>query len=348
MALTPEIFALKREQIEAIKRLTDDQVTDLVGRWVKLWDDLQPELQDAIEDLYDSAVDGRVSQAKALRHKKLTDAINLAEQRIAQLSNEMADVVSNDVDTAVKLGAFDSSELVVKQLPPGYTSTVATGFGRVPTEALDAITLRTTERIHSLSLPLTEDMVAKMRRELVRGIAVGDNPRATARRIMQATEQKFNGGLTRAMTIARTEMLDAYRAGSQQAEKDHTDVIESWVWGASLSGRTCPACLAMHGSVHDVDEPGPYGHQNCRCARLPKTKSWAELGFKGITEPADTIPSASAWFDNLTPDSQRTILGPAAHTAWSEGRFPMDQWAVRKENPGWRDSYVPARPPAPQ
>jgi SPP1 gp7 family putative phage head morphogenesis protein len=340
MALTPAEFALKREQLEQIRLMTSDQITQLAGAWVRLWDDLQPEILAALEDLYERAEDGRVTFAAALKHRKLADASRLAKERIDQLSEFMADVVSEDIDQSVKLGAYGSAEIIVQQLPPGYQAAVTTGFARVPTEALDAITLRTTERIHKLSIPLSEDMVAAMKRELIRGVAVGDSPRATARRIMTATEKRFNGGLTRAMTIARTEMMDAHRNGAQAAEKAHEDVLAGWVWIASLQGRTCPACLSKHGSLHDHDEPGPEGHQNCRCTRLPQTKTWAELGFPGVTEPESLIPDAQAWFDNLTEDSQRVILGAGRHDAYLAGNYPMSSWAVKQENPGWRPSWV--------
>ena len=348
MAITPDLLALKREQLEQIQAMTSAQITQLAGAWVRLWDELQPEILGALEDLYDDAVDGRVSRAAALKHQRLTDASRLAQARIDQLSEEMADVVSGDMDQAVKLGAFGGSELIVQQLPPGYQAAVATGFSRVPIEALDAMVLRSTEQIHSRRWPLSDSMVDAMRRELIRGVAVGDSPRTTAKRIVKATEDRFNGGLSRAMTIARTETMDAYRAGAQAAEKAHEELLAGWVWIASLQGRTCPACLSKHGSLHDHDEPGPEGHQNCRCTRVPQTKSWAELGFPGVAEPPSLIPDAEAWFDNLTPDSQRLILGKSGYEAWSEGRFPMSQWAERKSTPGWRDSYVPARPPAPQ
>jgi hypothetical protein len=54
---------------------------------------------------------------------------------------------------------------------------------------------------------------------------------------------------------------------------------------------------------------------------------------------------AGEWFDGLDEPSQRSILGARGFEAWREGRFPMSDWAARKSNDGWRDSYVPAKPP---
>lgn len=85
---------------------------------------------------------------------------------------------------------------------------------------------------------------------------------------------------------------------------------------------------------------------NCRCARVPRTKSWAELGFPGITDPPSTMPDAAAYFDGLTADQQREILGPKRHDAWQRGDYAMDQWAHRRSTDGWRDSFVVS--PAPR
>lgn len=349
MALTPEVHALSRDQRADLERMTQEQITALVRAWVQAWDDLGPELEDAVAALLaDFEAEGRVTAMNALRHKKLQDALKLAEDRIAELSEFMAETVSHGVDPAVKTGAFNEAELITAQLPDTADAlALVQGFDRLPLEAMDAITLRTTERIHALSQPLSQSMQAALRAELVRGVSVGANPRVTARRIMDRTQGRFNGGLTRAMTIARTETLDAYRAGAQVADEGNADLLDAWIWTASLSGRTCAACIAKHGTEYPLDEPGPLGHQNCRCARTPKAKSWADLGFPGIPEVKSAVPDGEAWFNNLTPDSQRLLLGKGRYEAWKAGDFPMSQWAQLKHTEGWRDSWVVAPVPQP-
>lgn len=347
MAMTDATHTMSREQRQALARLTGEQGVDLTRAWVQLWDELRPELEDALNDLLEANANGTVTSSQLRRHKRLTEAMQLAEDRVTELGQLAAETTSDKVDEAVKTGAFNQSELTATQLPEERVASLVASFDRLPIEALDAITLRVTERIYSLSQPLTADMVTAMRSELLRGVAVGANPRVTARRIMGRTEGKFAGGLTRALTIARTETLDAYRAGAKVSDEANADILDGWTWGASLSGRTCAACLSKHGTEYPISQPGPEGHQNCRCARLPKTKSWADLGIKGVTEPASIIPSADDWFKNLTPDSQRTILGKASYDAWARGDFPIDKWAVKRTTPGWRDSWVPAKPPPP-
>lgn len=180
-----------------------------------------------------------------------------------------------------------------------------------------------------------------MKRELVRGITVGDNPQRVARDLVRKAEGRFNGGLTRAMTIARTETLDAHREATKASERVNSDIIGGWEWYATLDAMTCPACLAMHGSVHDAGEPGPVGHQNCRCARLTVTKSWAELGFNDIEEPPSLTQDPEAWFNGLTEDTQRQIMGPERLELLQSGQIKWSDLAMLQHNHGWRDSYHP-------
>lgn len=338
MAMTPEVFALSDEHRAVLARLTAEQTTQLTRSWVTLWDELQTDLGVAVDKTLAAAEKGRIAYAAAARQRHIPRVLELVRERVDALTEDAMDTVAGEADTAAKLGAYHQGELITAQLPAGQT-TLTAGFGRVPVEALDAIILRTTEQIHSRRWPLSDSMVREMKAELTRGVALGENPRRTAANIMKRTEGRFAGGLTRALTIARTEMLDAHRAGAQATDKANADVMDQWIWLASLSGRTCPACLAQHGTSHDIDEAGPEGHQNCRCSRMPRTKTWRELGFD-IDEPRSAVPDAGEWFENLTEDSQRSILGKGRYEAWTDGRYPMSDWSVKRQNDGWRDSWV--------
>jgi hypothetical protein len=163
--------------------------------------------------------------------------------------------------------------------------------------------------------------------------------------MLKRAEYRFNGGLSRALTVSRTESLDAHRSAAALAHQASADVLTGWKWLATLDTRTCPACWAQSGSEHPLSEPGPLGHQNCRCTRVPQTRSWADLGFDSIDEPESVFPDSKARFGSLSDTEQRRILGPARFDAWKAGRFPMSDWAVRRSNPGWRDGYYVA--PAP-
>ena len=95
----------------------------------------------------------------------------------------------------------------------------------------------------------------------------------------------------------------------------------------------------MHGTQHPVTDPGPLGHPNCRCARVPVLKSWRDLGID-IDEPDDILSNAGDTFAALPKERQLQVLGPQRWAAWDRGDYPMGSWASRRENSGWRPSYV--------
>lgn len=146
--------------------------------------------------------------------------------------------------------------------------------------------------------------------------------------------------------IARTEQLDAYRA-AEQSHQANADLLTGWQWIATLGPRTCRSCVAMHGSIHGLDEPGPLDHQQGRCARMPLTKSWDELGFPGAQEPSRTINPGDGekWLAGQPDDVQRHILGVNGQKQWQDGNWPSSEWSERRETDGWRDSFGAATPP---
>lgn len=336
-AHTLELLAARRADLGTT---LDGQTLRLVEAWVLAWDELAPEFDAAMADLFAAAKDGRVTGSQAAKNVRLRKALTLAAGRLDELAGLTQVTVQADLMRTILAAAQTQIDVIMSQLPPaGRVATLPT-FTRVDTAAMDAIVQRITERIAKDTAPLSMDAQVMMRRELVRGVAVGENPRETARRILKATEGHFNGGLNRALTISRTETLDAHRAATQAADLANNDLTTMWMWGAELGARTCIACLSMHGTRYPIEEPGPIGHQNCRCDRIPVTKTWAELGFTGIEEPPSLEKSSQEWFDGLTLDTQRQIMGPERLNLYQSGEIRWEDLNRRQENPGWRDSVT--------
>lgn len=338
MAVTAETLAVLDGMRKQLAAMTTTQTVALTRAWVEAWDVLAPELNLAILELLAAAKNGRVPHTVVARNIRLRDTIQQARAMLDELAQTTNVQVTTDVGQAM-LDALDHHEALVRsQLPPGQAG-AGVSFTRVSPEAVAAMVERSTQSIHKFTRPLPADVERMMKRQLIRGITVGDNPRRTAGRIIKGAEGNFNGGLTRALNIARTETLDAHRNATQSSEKSNTDILEEWEWHASLSGRTCPSCLSKHGTRHPLDEPGPNDHPSGRCARVTITKSWADLGFKNIVEPESLTPDAEAWFNNLTPETQRNIMGPARLKLLQDGDIAWSDLSRKQENPGWRDSY---------
>lgn len=344
MAVTARTLRLQHQIDRDLRRITDAQTRALVSAWADAWDEVSPDLVAALLDMLTAG--DKVTRAQMLRSQRLRKALAVIATQLEQLAHDAGVRIVGDLQAVIDAAGGAQASVIDSQLPPG--SGLLDGldtWSRVDDRQIAAIVARSTRQITSRTKPLSREAYDAVRRELLRSVAAGSNPRVTARRIIQRVEGRFNGGLSRALTIARTEVLDAHREAARLARTEHADVLKGWRWVTSLDARTCPACIGMAGTLHPVEEPGPLGHPNCRCAAVPVTKSWTELGYTSIPEPPDLLPDPQAWFDQLPHEDQVRILGPARLQAYQTGDFPMSAWAVRRSNPGWRDSYQAA--PAP-
>lgn len=94
----------------------------------------------------------------------------------------------------------------------------------------------------------------------------------------------------------------------------------------------------MDGTMHDLTESGPDGHVNCRCSRMPVTKSWADLGID-LPEPAALDRgSAEDAFYAMSKADQLKVMGPARLQALDNGA-DWSSLATEKPNADWRRSF---------
>lgn len=316
----------------------------LITAWARAWAELRDEWAAAIDDLVAASTDGEwPARAKVLRARRVKAALDLTTAGLDQLARDFQVRILKDVPKVVGAGAEWEARLVAAQLPEsqGLTATLAGQFQRVDARALDAIVERTTQRITALSQPIGPRADTVLRSTLVRGVALGEHPERVARTLLSRLEGNFNGGRDRALVIARTELLDAHRAAAYGQDLANADTLRGWQWVATLDTRTCPSCWGMHGTVHDLDEPGPLDHQQGRCARIPRLRSWAELGID-INEPEDLLPVARDVFDGLPREDQLAIMGPQRLRLLDDDQITFDDLSKRRSADGWRDSFAPA------
>lgn len=337
MAITARTLRLQEQIRRDLEKITDRQTRVLVSAFADAYDEIAPDLTAILVEMLTQG--DRVTRAQLLRSARLQWALAVIADQLEALA-ELANVtITGDLRAVIDAAGGAQASVIDSQLPPN--STLLNGlntWSRVDARQVEAIVRRSTEQITSLTRPLSAEAYEAVRRELIRGVASGSNPKATAARMMRRVEGRFNGGLSRALRISRTETLDAHRSAAAVAQAQHADVLQGWTWLARLDTRTCPSCWAMAGSVHDLTESGPDDHQNGRCARVPLTKSWADLGFD-IPEPPSLMPDSASMFESLPAADQLKILGPARFEAWQRGDYPMSAWSQRRTAAGWRDSY---------
>jgi len=341
MAITHETLRLVEQMRRAVGSIVDGVTRALVVAWVRAWDQLAVDVAAGIADLLQTG-DGRWPTRRQIeqtaRAMSALEVVAAALGRLAALARSQTIAGAQE---AARIALDGQGELISSQLPYGSTQALAARYQRQQPDTIDAIVRRTAEQINAVHWPLADEATAAMKRELVRGVVVGDNPRTAAARMLRNLEGEFNGGLTRALNLARTEILDSHRQAAEIGQEVHGDVLDGWVWHAELNssrGRTCPSCWAKHGSVHPLSEPGPIDHQQGRCSRTPKTKSWADLGFD-IDEPVDLIPDARAIFDALPETEQVAIMGRRRLELLRSGEIAWEDLPELRTTPEWRASY---------
>lgn len=341
MAINRETLRLSRELRILIRDTENEAVRSLVRAWATAWQEIETEWSLAVQDLLAVTPGQWPTRAQIARAARAQQALDLALTRLDELSDFAGVLIERAGADAVHRAVEWQPRIIASQLPPsvGDAALLAGTFDRISADAIDAIIERAATQIHSTRRPLSADAVDAMKRSLIRGVAVGENPRKAAAQMLARVQGDFNGGLTRALTIARTEILDAYRSGAAAAQLANEDVLQGWVWQAQLDTRTCPSCWAQHGSKHALTELGPNDHQNGRCARLPVTKPWRDLGID-LDEPESQLPDARTTFEALPRADQLTIMGPTRLAALDNGA-PWVGLTQRRTTKGWRDSWHP-------
>lgn len=177
---------------------------------------------------------------------------------------------------------------------------------------------------------LADDTVERIRATLLHGLATGRDIPWMVRQVTSDLALTHS----RATTIMRTETQRVYRETTRQTYAANADVLGGWIWRAHLDGRTCAACVVMDGTEHGLDETLD-GHPRCRCAMIPRTKTWDELGIPGLPDTRPPVRSGKAWLESQPPHVQQAIMGPGKWKAWQEGGISLDDLVARHHHPDW-------------
>lgn len=268
-----------------------------------------------------------IDQAWLARHGHVETASRTAVAETRTFVDLSKRTIDRATLAAYQAGALDAATLVRSSLPPGLPWQPAMP---VDETVRVAQAMRPGAPLGQLLDQLPGHAAEAARGTLIEGVALGHG----TRRIAADLKQAFAGNLVRALRISRTETIGAYRRSAIARYQSASNVVTEWVWVASLSARTCAACIAQHGSRHPLDEAFA-SHPACRCSPAPVSRSWAELGFADIPETRLDVESGETWFARQPATTQKQILGPGKHTAYIEGRIALTDLVEPTSSPVW-------------
>jgi hypothetical protein len=143
------------------------------------------------------------------------------------------------------------------------------------------------------------------------GISDGWNPKKIARYIRKtATDLPINA----AYTMTKTLQFQSYRDAAARMEEVNGRFIEKKIRIAALDGRTCPVCVALHGTEVPKGE-SIKDHYNGRCDAIyvPIGGDMPEY-MQTFGKPGERnfVPfqTGEDWFAGLPEAQQKQMLGP--------------------------------------
>jgi SPP1 gp7 family putative phage head morphogenesis protein len=301
-------------------RADEAAMRQMAARWLDIERQLAAQIDALSLEL--SAMEGPITMGQLQRMRRYT-----------ALQNQTADELR-------RYAAYVESDIRRRQLDAGLQAAEHSALSINATAAdmgiqvqFDRLPVSSVERMVGLAgdgSPLRSVLADASRvgpdalaEQLIRGVALGLNPREIARRAMR---QGLASSYTRMVTIARTEVLRVARQTTQDGYV-HSNVVRGYRRIAARSPRTCVACLALDGREYPLTVPFEE-HVNGRCAMVP-------VLLRGDPIQWETGPE---WFAAQPEATQRQMMGPGRWELWRTGRIGWDDLVTIHENERWGNS----------
>lgn len=237
-----------------------------------------------------------------------------AADKLAEISSRAVSLVERRQNFNILKGLTDAED-ILSQISPRLN---------VPLANRIALSVQQGSPLRQLFQDIAPRMAERLQKTFVANVAMGRNPRETAKALQETAQI----AISQAQTIARTETLRAYRSAVQTFyEENATETgIQGWIWLADTKGirsriRTCGFCWAMHGSKHNVTEEMAT-HPNCRCSMAP----WHD---------EIPIPNGVEEFAQIPVTQKLQILGPTKFDAYQRGELQLNQLVGFRQDPRW-------------
>lgn len=160
--------------------------------------------------------------------------------------------------------------------------------------------------------------VAQVRRALLVEFMRGTSPRRLARLIRQFAQRMPRN---RALTIARTLQLQTWRDATVLHYQANSQIVTHMIRIAALDGRTCLACIALHGTRLELGE-SLQDHYNGRCTAIGVTRFTPRR-----------IETGEEWLRRQPRAFQERSMGGAAWRAWQQGAVELSDFVEEVTDP---------------
>jgi len=225
--------------------------------------------------------------------------------RLQQYRADTENLIKINVENQMERGVSEAVQLMTAVsagiLPPQVR--------RLPYDSLETLIGRLKSDVfysHMLKT-IDFDALTKLDEALAGGLALGEPLRQIARR----ASEDAGIALSRAMTITRTEIIEARRLAAHAQFLESAEVLNGWKRMANKKS-ACMACLLLDGTIYPT-----------------------EPLVKGVPEPM--WQTGKEYFLGLSPEQQQERMGMGRFEAWQDGQFELKDLVTWRRNKDWGD-----------
>jgi len=292
----------------------------MAQRWLQVEAALEGVIAILAQEAADLAAAGKpVSRSALYELKRYRNLLGQAKSETQKYQRWTAGNITERQGNLARMGMVHARNMIrASYLEAGKA---VAKFDLLPVEAVETMIGYASNGtpLYDLLIKSYPDSIDGLTDALIEATAKGINPRLTAKLM----EKEMAGNLQRALTVARTEQLRAYRKASTEQMKA-SGVVEGWIWRSAMQTTTCLGCIAMDGTEHDLDEELD-DHPNGRCFKQPKIIGLA---------PVETR-SSEDWFRSQPEERQAEMMGDRLFEAWKEGQVGFADLATRVDSEEW-------------
>jgi hypothetical protein len=282
-----------------------------------IWQDVRADLRQLTAQIEQARAAGEeISQAWLARQAHFQQILAQVEGEVTRYSLMVGREVAGQQEKAVLMASAQFRESL-RAAGPGVMAV----FNQVSTMQVLGVVgaLAEGSPLERLLAALGPDASRGIRESLIKGVALGWNPRRMERDARGAAGRVLSDTLR----IMRTEGIRPFREYARASYMANSHIISGWYWLSAANSRTCASCWGMHGSFHPV-RARLDDHPNGRCTMVPQVRGMSI-----------TIPSGPELFRTLDPERQLAVLGAAKFEAYRQGKIDLPDLVGRRDSRAW-------------
>jgi SPP1 gp7 family putative phage head morphogenesis protein len=319
----PLVVTILRQYKEALRLREARQMADMARQYAQIEMRLTDSMQLLANDMAARKAAGQTISEGALYRMDRYKALHLqVERELDNYTNQYAlPFIEAEQQYYGEMGLRGAWDSLMAQTGAGG---INLGWNRLPVEAIENMVGLAGDGspLRALLAKAYPDAMDGIIKQLIQSTALGINPRQTAYNMARGMDM----GLDRALTIARTEQLRAFRMAST-AQYRESGIVKGFKRLATHDTRTCLACLMSDGEVFDSAQELS-DHPNGRCTVIPILAIGPQVQWE----------NGQDWFKSLPEEQQQNMMGEQLFNGWKGHKFGLSDLRKTAHSDTWGDS----------